>query len=160
MVGLTPRHNRWMKFRSVVELGGKTATGFEVPPEVVAGLGPGKKPAVRVTIGQHTYRSTVAVMDGRFMLPLSAENRQGAGVAAGDEVDVVIELDTEAREVVVPPDLQEALDHDDKARLTFQGLSYSQKRWYVLAIEGAKTAETRQRRIDKAIAMLREGRTR
>jgi hypothetical protein len=148
-----------MKFRTTVELGGKTATGFQVPADVVAGLGPGKRPPVRVTIGGHTYRSTVASMGGRFMVPLSAEHRNSAGVAAGDEVEVDIELDTEPREVSVPPDFTDALDHDADARRHFDGLSYSNKRRYVISIEEAKTAETRQRRIAKAVSELRAGKT-
>jgi uncharacterized protein YdeI (YjbR/CyaY-like superfamily) len=75
-------------------------------------------------------------------------------------VDVEIELDTEPREVTVPPDLAAALAHDPQARTSFEGLSYSQKRSYVLPIEQAKTAETRERRIAKAIGMLQEGRRR
>jgi hypothetical protein len=148
-----------MKFRSVVELGGKTATGIPVPEEVVTSLGSGKRPPVRVTINGHTYRSTLASRSGRFMLPLSAENRSSAGVAAGDEVEVDIELDTEPREVTVPPDLAEALEQDLYAKRRFDGLSYSQKQRHVLPIEQAKTAETRQRRVDKALGMLREGRS-
>jgi hypothetical protein len=146
-----------MRFRTTIELGGKTATGFEVPAEVVASLGSGKRPAVRVTIGSHTYRSTVAPMGGRFLVPLSAENRTSAGVAAGDEVDVDLELDTDPREVAVPPDLNEALDADADARRNFDALSYSNKSRYVISIEGAKTAETRQRRIAKTISELRAG---
>jgi len=148
-----------MKFRSVVELGGKTATGIPVPEEVVTSLGSGKRPPVRVTINGHTYRSTLASRGGRFMLPISAENRSSAGVAAGDEVEVDIELDTEPREVTVPPDLAEALEQDLDAKRHFDGLSYSQKQRHVLPIEQAKTAETRQRRVDKALGMLREGRS-
>jgi hypothetical protein len=147
-----------MRFRATIKLGGKTATGIEVPAEVVASLGPSKRPAVRVRIKGHTYRSSVAPLGGVFMLPVSAENRTSAGVAAGDEVDVDIELDTEPREVIMPPDFTEALDHDARARRFFDGLSYSQKLWHVTSIEGAKTAETRQRRIAKAVSMLREGR--
>ena len=147
-----------MKFRTAIELGGKTATGFRVPDEIVASLGPSKRPAVRVTINGHTYRSTVAPYGGVFMLPLSAENREQAGVAAGDEVEVAIELDTEPREVTIPPDLAEALHDDVSAREAFNGLSYSNKRRIVLGIEDAETAETRQRRIAKAITSLREGR--
>jgi bacteriocin resistance YdeI/OmpD-like protein/uncharacterized protein DUF1905 len=148
-----------MRFHSVVQLGGKTATGIPVPEEVVSSLGPSKRPPVRVAINGHTYRSTVASRGGQFVLPISAKNRESAGVAAGDEVDVDIELDTEPREVAVPPDFAEALDRDERARRFFDGLSYSQKQRHVLSIEGAKTAETRQRRIAKAVGTLREGRT-
>ncbi len=148
-----------MKFRAIVELGGKTATGIQVPPEIVAALGSSKRLAVQVTINGHTYRSTVAPLGGVFMLPVSAEVREATGVAAGDEVEVDVELDTTPREVTVPPDFAEALDGDVDARRFFDGLSYSNKRRHVLSIEEAKTAETRQRRIAKAISMLREGRT-
>lgn len=148
-----------MRFHSVVQLGGKTATGIPVPEEVVTSLGSSKRPPVRVTINGHTYRSTLASRGGQFMLPISAENRASAGVAAGDEVEVDIELDTEPREVTVPPDLAEALEREVDAKRYFEGLSYSQKQRHVLPIEQAKTAETRQRRIDKALSMLREDRS-
>ena len=147
-----------MRFRTTVELGGKTATGLVVPADVVDALGAGKKPPVRVTIGGHTYRSTVAVRGGRYLLPLSAENRAGAGVAAGDEVDVDVELDDQPREVAVPADLAAALEGDDAARKTFEGLPYSHRQRHVLAVEEARTPETRQRRITKALETLREGR--
>ncbi|KAF0959890.1 YdeI/OmpD-associated family protein [Rhodococcus sp. T7] len=146
-----------MRFRTTIELGGKTATGFRIPESVVADLGSGKRPAVRITIGGYTYRTTVAPMGGVFMIPLSAENRSGAGVAAGDEVDVDVELDTAPRVVTVPPDFAEALDRQPDARKAFDALSYSNQRRHVLSIEGAKTDETRQRRIGKAVDTLREG---
>jgi hypothetical protein len=149
-----------MRFRTTIEQGGKTATGIRVPEEVVASLGAGKRPAVRVTIRGHTYRSTVASMGGVFMVGVSAENRASAGVAAGDQVDVDIELDTAPREVTVPPDFANALKRDAAAKRTFDGLSNSNKQWHVLSIEGAKTTETRQRRIAKSVGTLREGRPR
>ena len=149
-----------MKFATRIELGGKTATGFEVPESVVAALGRGKRPPVTVRIGPHTYRSTVAVMDDRFMLPLSAENREAAGVSAGDEVEVELELDSAPREVELPADFAAALDADADARRTFDALSNSNKGYHVLQVTGAKTDETRQRRIAKAVATLREGRPR
>ena len=146
-----------MKFRATLELGGKTATGIRVPEEIVAGLGAGKRPAVSVTINGYTYRSTVAPMGEVYMLPVSAENRAGAGIAAGDEVAVDLALDTAPREVAVPADFAAALDGDTVARQQFERLSYSNKRRHVLSIEEAKTPETRQRRITKAIETLREG---
>ena len=149
-----------MRFRATLQSNGKTATGIRVPPEVVAALGPSKKPAVRVTIAGHTYRSTIATRSGVFLLGVSAENRAAAGVAAGDELDVNLELDTEPREVTVPPVLADALASDAQARRFFDSLTHSQKQWYVLPIEGAKKPETRQRRLEKAIQMLREGRKR
>jgi Domain of unknown function (DUF1905)/Bacteriocin-protection, YdeI or OmpD-Associated len=144
-----------MRFRTTVELGGRTATGLEVPAAVVEALGAGRRPPVRVTIGGHTYRSTVAVMGGRYLLPLSAENRTAAGVAAGDDVEVAVELDTEPREVPVPADLTAALAGDDGARAAFERLSYSHRRRHVLAIEEAKTPGTRLRRIARTVDGLR-----
>jgi len=141
-----------------LEQSGKTTTGIEVPEEVVTALGSGKRPPVRVTINDYTSRSAVAVMGGRFMPGVSAEVREAAAVAGGDELDVDVELDTEPREVTVPPDLAAALDDEPDARRYFDGLSYSSKSRHVLAIEGAKTDETRQRRIAKSVGMLREGR--
>ncbi len=146
-----------MKFNATIQLNGKTATGIEVPLKVVDGLGSGKKPAVTVTIKGYAYRSTIASMGGKFMLPVSAEVREKAGVAAGDKVEVELELDTTPREVIVPSDFQVALDRDAKAKRFFDGLSYSNKRRLVLPIEDAKTAETRQRRIAKAVSALHEG---
>ncbi len=147
-----------MKFRAIVQLSGKTATGIQVPAEVVAHLGSSRRPPVRVTINGHTYRSTVAPMGGVYMLPISADNRMLANVSAGDEVEVEVEPDNEPREVNVPPDFLEALDRDADARRFFDGLSSSNKQRLVLSIEGAKTAETRLRRIAKAVETLREDR--
>ncbi|NJP93700.1 DUF1905 domain-containing protein [Nonomuraea sp. FMUSA5-5] len=146
-----------MRFRTTIELNGKTATGFEIPAETVEALGGGRRPAVNVTINDHTYRSTVATMDGRFMVPLSAENRQGSGVAAGDEVEVEVTLDTAPREVTVPGDLAAALDAAPEAKRFFESLSYSRKRWHVLNVEGAKKPETRRRRVADTVARLAEG---
>ena len=149
-----------MRFQAVILSTGKTATGIEVPVEVVASLGPSKKPPVRVTINGYTYRSTVGSRGDRFLIGVSAENRERSGVVAGDKVDVDVELDTEPRSVTVPADLARALRPEPEAKRFFDGLSYSKKQWFVLSVEGAKTAETRQRRIEKAVAMLREGRAR
>jgi hypothetical protein len=147
-----------MKFRATIQLDGKTATGIPVPEEVVAALGPGKRPAVVVTIGDFTYRSTVGSMGGVYKIPVSADNRQKAGVAAGDEIEVEVELDTAPREIEVPDDLARALSGDAAARRFFDGLTASQKRAYVSWVESAKKAETRDRRVTEAVGMLREGR--
>ena len=145
-----------MRLPVTLQLHGKTATGFEVPAEIVSGFGAGKRPPVKVTIGKHTYRSTIAPMGGVFIIGVSAENRQAAGVAAGDHVEVDVELDTEPREVTVPADFATALDREPAAKQRFESMSYTHKREHGTAIEGAKTDETRQRRIAKAIAMLNE----
>ena len=149
-----------MKFRTTLELAGKTATGFRVPAEVVTALGRGKRPPVRVTINGYTYRNTVAVYGDEYLIGVSAENRAKAGVAAGDVLDVDLELDDQPREVVVPDDFAAALAANAGAKRAFDALSYSNKQAHVLSVEGAKTAETRQRRIDKAIAQLGEARSR
>jgi hypothetical protein len=149
-----------MRFRTTILQGDKTATGVRVPDEIVEALGSGKRPAVKITINGFTYRSTVAVMGGDYMVGVSAENRAGAGVRGGDVVDVDIDLDTAPREVNVPADFAAALDAAPNARRTFDGLSYSNKSWHVLQITGAKTDETRQRRIAKSLDALREGRIR
>lgn len=149
-----------MRFRTTLLQSGKTATGIEIPAEIVEKFGAGKRPPVRVTINGYTYRSTVAVLGGAYMVGVSAENRVGAGVAGGDEVDVEIELDAAPREVSLPADFAAALDAEPEARRTFDRLSNSNKGWHVSSIEGAKTAETRQRRIAKSIEALRAGRVR
>lgn len=146
-----------MKFVAKLELSKKTATGIQVPDEMVEALGGGKKPAVKVTIGSYTYRTTIGSMGGKYMLPVSKENREGAGIQAGDEIEIELELDTEPREVNVPADFEEAINRHEEARRFFEGLSYSNKRRFVLNIEGAKSAETRQRRIEKSVELLREG---
>ena len=147
-----------MKFQTTILQNGKTATGIRVPDEVMATLGPGRRPPIRVTLNGYTYRTTVGSVDGVLMFGVSADVRKNAGVVGGDEVDVDIKLDTEPREVAVPADLQAALGRDPDAGLFFEGLSYSHKSAYVLWIESAKKAETRERRIPDAIKMLKQGR--
>jgi hypothetical protein len=149
-----------MRFHTTILQAGKTATGIEIPEEIVTALGAGKRPAIKVTINGFTYRSTVAVMGGAFMVGVNADNREGAGVKGGDAVDVDIELDTAPRDVTVPADLAAALDADPVARRTFDALSYTNKSWHTYQVEGAKTDETRQRRIVKSIEALRDGRPR
>lgn len=149
-----------MRFRTTIQQSGRTATGIRIPDEIIQALGAGRRPPITVTVNGFTYRSTVAVMGGAYMVGVSAENRAGARVAGGDEVDVEIELDTAPREVAVPADLAAALDAEPAARSTFESLSNSNKGWHVLQVTGAKTDETRQRRIAKSVATLREGRPR
>ncbi|MDQ1672630.1 MAG: hypothetical protein QOK30_805 [Nocardioidaceae bacterium] len=147
-----------LSFHTTVELGGKTATGLQVPDDIVSALGGGKRPAVRVTIASYTYRTTVASMGGRYLVPLSAEHRAAAGVAAGDEVDVTIEADTEAREVPVPHDLSAALAKHDAAGRFFDALAYTHRKEWVRWIEDAKRPGTRERRLEATLDALRAGR--
>jgi hypothetical protein len=111
-----------MEFRATVVLGGKTATGIQVPDEIVEALGSGKRPPVVVTLGGYSYRTTVAPMSGAFWIPLAAEHREAAGVQADQAVDVSIELDTAPREVPLPDDLAAAFDDD--VRTNFDGLAF------------------------------------
>ena len=149
-----------MKFEATILLNGKTATGFEVPESVVESLGAGKAPPVKVSINGHTYRSTIARRGERYLIGVSAINREAAGLAAGDVVEIGLELDTAPREVSVPPDLAALLAKDEAAKNFFESLTPSQKRWYVEPIETAKKPETRERRLEKALRMLRERRKR
>lgn len=144
-------------FPATVELGGRTATGIEIPADVVAALGSGRRPAVSVTIAGYTYRTTVASRDGRFLVSLSAENREAAGVAAGDRVELTIALDTAARDVTVPADLAQGFADDDAARTCFEGLAPSHRKEWVRWIEEAKRPETRARRLQSTLEALRAG---
>ena len=143
-----------MKFRATVERNGKTATGIEVPAEIVAGLGGGKRPPVTATINGYAYRTTLGSMGGRSLISVSAQVRQDAGVAAGDVVDVDVELDEAPRTVTVPDDFAAALAADAAAGAAFARMSYSHQLQHVLAIESARAPETRQRRIATAVADL------
>jgi hypothetical protein len=145
-----------MRFQTTLLQSGKTAVGIQVPNEVVEALGAGKRPPVRVTINGYTYRNTIAVMGGVFMVGVSAENREKAQVAGGDEVDVDIELDTEPRQLTLPPDFSAALDRQPDARRLFDAMSRTRQQALVLPIIEAKTPETRQRRLEKALTALRE----
>ncbi|MFD5087487.1 YdeI/OmpD-associated family protein [Kitasatospora sp. NPDC058406] len=144
-----------MKFRAHVEPP-EPMRGLEVPPEVVAALGGGARPPVTITVNGHSWKSRVAIMRGRHLLGLSNANRQAADVAIGEEVEVELELDTEPRVVVEPPDFARALDGDPVARATYDNLSQSRKHEHVRAVESARKPETRRRRIEKAIATLRD----
>lgn len=146
---------RHARFRTKLLSAGKTATGFEVPEPAVESMQAGKRPPVKVTINGFTYRSTVAVYGGKFLVGVSAENREGAGVKAGDMLDVLIELDAAPREVEVPTDFKAALKREPKALRAFEALSYSNKRQHTLAIEAAKAPETRARRIAKSVEALK-----
>ncbi|TMD13384.1 MAG: DUF1905 domain-containing protein [Chloroflexi bacterium] len=143
-----------MKFRAKVLLAGKTATGVEVPAKIVEDLGSTKRPLVRVTINGYTYRSAIAPMGGTFMLGISEEVRNNANVKAGDSIDVQVELDTQPRDVVVPPELAQALAKNAKAKKYFDSLSYSGKVRLVAPIANGKTAETRERNLAKAMKEL------
>jgi hypothetical protein len=144
--------------RILIQGTGEGSAGVHLPDDVVEALGKGRKPPVKATINGYTWRSTVAVMGGEYWLGVSKEVRRNAGVQAGQEVDLTLELDTEERVLDVPSDFAAALDAEPEARRFFDSLSYSNKRRFTYAIDDAKTPETRQRRIDKSVSQLREGR--
>ena len=146
------------KFQTTILTSGKTATGIQVPDDIVEKLDAGKKPPVKITINNnYTYRSTIAVMGGVFMVGISADVREKAGVNGGDKIAVEIELDTDAREVTIPDDFKKVLDKNAAAKKFYDALSYSRRKNYVVLIEQAKTEETRKKRIEKAIADLKAG---
>lgn len=144
-----------MKFTTTILQTGKNTCGIIVPPEVVEALGVGKKPPVCVTINDVTYRSSIAVMGGDFMVGVSAENRAKTGAKGGETYEVTIEVDTEPRVVDVPDDLLLALGQDPEARGFFDSLSYSHKLRHILVIQDAKSPDTRRRRVEKAVAMMK-----
>ncbi len=144
-----------MKFRAHVEPP-EPMRGLEVPQQVVAALGGGQRPRVTITINGHSWPSRVAIMRGRYLLGLSNANRQAAGVVTGEEVEVEVEFDAEPPVVVEPADFARALDSDPAARAAYDRLAYSHRREHVRAIESAVEPETRARRIEQALAMLRD----
>ena len=150
-----------VRFHTVLSLENANATGIHVPLELVAALGGGKRPAVVATVNGYTYRGTVMGYDPADpLMPFTAEHRAKSGIAAGDEIEVVLTLDTEPREVEVPPELAEALAADSVASAFFDGLSRSNKRVFTLSVEGTNNPETKARRVAKAIELMREGRVR
>lgn len=144
-----------MKFHATLLQNGKTATGIEVPSDVIEGLGGGKKPLVTVTINDYTYRTAIAPRGDRYLFGVSAEVREAAHVKGGDAVDVEIELDTAPRTVDVPPELAKALAAEPSAKAAFDSLSNSKKKLHTYPIEQAKTEETRDRNVQKALVILR-----
>lgn len=148
-----------MRYRTTIVQSGNN-TGIEVPQEVIEALGGGKRAPVKVTLNGYTYRNTIGSMGDRSMISLSKEHRTNAGVAGGDELEVEVELDTAPRVVEVPAELAAAIAAEPAARATWDKLSNSNKGWHVLQVTGAKTQETRQRRIDKSVATLKAGKPR
>ena len=149
-----------MRITAELQATGGNTTGFRLADADVAALGGGGRPKVKVTMQGYEFRSSIARMGGEYWLGVSAERRMAGGVRAGDVVELDIELDDEERTVDVPEDLAAALAQEPAADAYFKGLSVSNRKWHVLQVEGAKTAETRARRIAKSVQMLAEGRAR
>jgi len=144
-------------FKTTILSTGKNTTGIVIPDAIIEELGAGKKPPIKVTLNGYTYRSTVAVMGGKFMVGVNSTVRAESGVQGGDTLDVTIVLDTEERKVTVPDALKKALDKNPAAKRLFESLSYSRQRMHAESIASAKTPETLQRRIDKSISELNAG---
>jgi hypothetical protein len=149
-----------VRFRTTILATGRTALGFEVPVSAVEALGAGRRPPVTVTINGYTYRNSIAVMDGAYMIGVSSEHRGPARVSGGETVEIELALDAAPREVTVPDELAAALAANPAAKATFDSLSYSNKSWHALQVTGTNNPETRARRIERSIAALREGRIR
>lgn len=141
-------------FVATLKANGGSATGVEVPEAIVEQLGHGRRPPVQVTLGDHTYPSTVARMGGQFMVPVSAENRSSAGVAAGDELSVTLTVDVAPRQTAVPDDLAAALAQVPGARERFDALAPSHRKEHVRSVEEAKKPETRTKRVAKVVEVV------
>jgi hypothetical protein len=141
---------------TLLQAEGKNATGISVPPDLVTALGNQKRPAVKVSLNGYTYRSTIAPYGEVFMLPVSAEHRQAAGLKAGDTLEVTLELDSEPRTVEIPADLLAALTEKAGALQIFEALAFSKRKEFVRQVEEAKTTETRQRRIANVVTKMSE----
>ena len=135
---------------------GKKATGIAIPEAVIEQLGAGKKPPLRVKLNSYEYRITAGVMNSRSMIPVSAAVRDAAGLTAGDRVDVELVVDSTQRTVDIPADLTASFEANPAAKSYFDTLSNSIQRYHVDSINTAKSDETRQRRIDKAISLFLE----
>jgi Bacteriocin-protection, YdeI or OmpD-Associated/Domain of unknown function (DUF1905) len=146
-------------FQTTLTSTGKN-TGIVVPAEVIDSLAAGKRPPVLVDVNGYQYRNTVGVMDGRSMVSVSAAVRKATGLAGGDPITVTLTVAGGAREVLVPDDLEKAFAANPRARAFFGTLSNSLQRFHIDNITGAKAPETRQRRIDKAIARFLDGKPR
>ena len=139
---------------TLVQAEGKKATGVPVPAEAIATLGSHKRPRVIVNLNGYTYRTSVGASGEVFMLPVSAEHREAAGVKAGDQLEVTLELDREPLIVILPEDLALALDEKPGAAVAFERLPYSARKEYVRQVEAAKSPGTRLRRIATIMAKL------
>lgn len=155
MTATPPPH---VRFSTTVAVSGNN-TGIVVPPELIQELGAGARPPVLVEVNGYSYRTTVGVMKGTHMVGISAAIRKTTGLAGGDPIEVSLTLADTPREVDVPPDLQQALTAAGTQEF-FGSLSNSVQRFHIDSINGAKTPETRQRRIDRSITLFLQGRQR
>jgi len=156
---MTATEARTATFETTVAASGNN-TGIVVPDAVIAALGAGKRPPVLVDVNGYQYRSTVAVMGNKQMISISAAVRKATGLVGGAPIKVTLTVADSPREVTIPEDLAVALAADETAAAFFAKLSNSMQRYHVDNINAAKSAETRKRRIEKAIALFRDGKQR
>ena len=156
---MAPADHEDVTFETTLTASGNN-TGIVVPDDVMERLGRGKRPPVLVTVNGYEYRSTVAVMGGRYLISLSAAVRAATGLKGGDPISVVLRVADTPREVEVPADFAAAMEQQEPARQFFDGLSSSLQRYHVDNVNAAKAPETRQRRIDKSVGLFLAGRQR
>ena len=155
-----PCHTARVKFHTTLRRFGPNNTGIEVPEEILAALGRGRRVKVVATVNGYTYRTSVAPAYGKILMPFSSEHRAASGLSGGVEIEVELVLDEAPRDVEVPGDLAAGLADAPEATAFFAGLSYTHRRAYALWIEDAKKPETRSARVAKAVEMLADHRTR
>lgn len=144
-----------MKFKTIIFQKGNNL-GIEVPANVIEALGAGKKPPVVITIKNYVYRSTVGVMGGKYLIPLSSEHRKHVQVSGGETLEAAISLDTEPRIVELPKILKDKLKSNKSASAFFATLAPGSQKKIVAQIESAKTEETLKKRLEKIISDLNQ----
>jgi hypothetical protein len=154
-----PDQREGVTFETTLSSSGNN-TGIPVPEHVIEQLGHGKRPPVQVIVNGYAYRSTVGVMGGQHLIGVSAAVRAATGLTGGDPISVTLTVADAPREVNVPDDFAAAMEVSGQARQFFDGLSNSLQRYHVDTINAAKTPETRQRRIDKSVALFLAGKPR
>jgi hypothetical protein len=149
---------KWISFDTTLSAFGNN-TGIEVPDEIIADLNAGKRPALMVKVNGYDYQNTPGIMNGKTMLSFSSEHRKETGLKGGDKIHVELAVSTTPREVEMSEDFMEALQASNTEEF-FNELSNSLQRYHCDLINGAKTDETRERRIEKAIGLFKEGKKR
>lgn len=148
----------WISFDTSLSSFGNN-TGIVVPDEVIEKLNAGKRPSLMVRVNGYAYQVTPGIMDGRTLLSFSADHRQKSGLQGGDAIHVELAVATTPREVEMPDDFREALE-ESGTRAFFDSFSNSLQRYHCDQVNAAKSEETRQRRIEKAVGLFREGKKR
>jgi hypothetical protein len=148
-----------VEFETTVAATGNN-TGIVVPDELIERMGAGRRPAVVVNLSGYEYRNTVGIMGGEHIISISAAVRKATGLKGGDPISVKLTVENTPRQVDIPEDLAHALSAEPDVAAFFSKLSNSLQRYHVDNINGAKTPETRQRRVDKTISLFRQGKQR